>query len=158
MKNLLKISLSLCLVLFLAMQANAQASKVQANSKNPKRDGVAMKFGKMVRISNGKETPMTQPFEAKGTKVATNGTVTYSDGKKEKLPEGYSINMEGRRVILEDDMIAPEKIREHQIATTGDSGTVIYFEEQTKTVINESTGRKAVRDTVKTQGIKQSPK
>lgn len=158
MKKTAQILFSFCFMFFLAFQVNAQATKPMKDSPNPKRDGVAMKFGKMVRISNGKETPMTQAFSAKGTKVSPDGTVTYADGKKEKLKEGYSINMEGRRVILEDDMIAPEKIREHQIATTGDSGTVIYFQETTKTVINESTGRKAVRDTVRTQGVKQSPK
>lgn len=150
MKPLRALLFLLC-VSFFAFDAAAQASKPRKNAPYTMRDGAARKFGKMIVIKNGKEKPLTGTFTANnGTKVYANGTVKFADGTEEKLAEGYAVNMEGNKVILADDMIAPTEIRKHQVKVTGKDATTISIMEKTKTVINDSTGRKAVHDTIRT--------
>ena len=151
MKILRVVFLFLCLTAF-GLEASAQASKPRKNAPYTMRDGAARKFGKLVVIKNGKEKPLTSTFTANnGTKVMPNGSIKFADGTEGKLEEGYAINMEGNKVIFADDMIAPTEIREHQRKVTGKDATSISITEKTKVIINDSTGRKAVRDTVRTQ-------
>ena len=136
---------------FMGLEAQAQATMPRKGEpKQTMRDGVARKFGKMVEFKNGKEMPLRGSFSAGGTKVSNSGMVRYPDGTKEKLPEGYAINKQGEKVILEDDMIAPEKIRKHQKEVTGKDETSVTITEKTRVIINDSTGRKAVYDTIRT--------
>jgi len=155
MKIFARFSFFLALVL-MSLQVSAQATMPRKNApKNTMRDGVARKFGKMVVIKQGKEMPLTKTYTAgNGTKVLANGTVIFPDGRKEKLTEGYAVNQEGAVVILEDDMIAPEKIRERQQQVTGKTETTISTVEKMHVIINDSTGRKAVRDTVRSGTIR----
>ena len=151
MKILRVVFLLLCLTAF-GQEASAQASKPRKNAPYTMRDGATRKFGKLIVIKNGKEKPLTSTFTANnGTKVLPNGTIKFADGTEGKLEEGYAINMEGNKVIFADDMIAPTEIRKHQVKVTGKEATAISITEKTKVIINDSTGRKAVRDTVRTQ-------
>ena len=151
MKLLPKICFFFALALW-SYSAAAQASMPRKGEKVTYRDGVGMKFGKMVEFKNGKEKPLSRTYTAaNGTKLMPNGTVIYPGGNKEKLPDGYAVNKEGNKVILADDMIVPEKIREHQRKVTGKDATTITIREETRTTINEETGRKAVHDTIRTQ-------
>jgi hypothetical protein len=135
---------------FLAFQASAQATMPEKGKISRYKDGVARKFGKMIEIKKGKEMPLSRTYTAEnGTKVMADGTVIFQGGKKEKLKEGYAVNRQGEKVILEDDMIAPDAIREHQKEVTGTDETVINYSEKTKVIINDSTGRKAVKDTIR---------
>jgi len=155
MKSFRVIFLLLCLTAF-GLEASAQASKPRKNAPYTMRDGATRKLGKLIVIKNGKEKPLTTTFTARnGTKVMPNGMVKYADGTEEKLAEGYAINMDGNKVIFADDMIAPNEIRKHQVKVTGKDATTISIMEKTKVVINDSTGRKAVRDTVRTQTMDQ---
>lgn len=151
MKSALKLFMSVVLALFV-FQASAQATMPRKGApKHAMRDGAARKFGKMVEIRKGKETPLTRTYTTQnGTKVMANGTVIFPDGRKEKLAEGYAINKQGNKVILEDDMIAPDEIRQHQQQVTGKTESSITITEKTRLVINDSTGRKAVHDTLRT--------
>ena len=137
---------------FTSPEVYAQASKPRKNAPYTMRDGVARKFGKLVIIQNGKEKPLTKTFTAQnGTQVLSNGTVKFADGTSGKLEEGYAINLQGDKVIFADDMIAPSEIRVHQKKVTGKEGTTISIVEKRKVVINDSTGRKAVHDTLRTR-------
>ncbi|MBK0404461.1 hypothetical protein I5M27_15790 [Adhaeribacter sp. BT258] len=150
MKILTKLCFFLALT-FLGVEAQAQATMPRKGApKQTMRDGVARKFGKMVEFKNGKEMPLRGAYSAGGTKVSNSGMVHYADGTKEKLPEGYAINKQGEKVILMDDMIAPEKIRKHQKEVTGKDETSVTITEKTRLIINDSTGRKAVYDTIRT--------
>ncbi|KAA9325398.1 DUF6799 domain-containing protein [Adhaeribacter soli] len=155
MQTAFKLFLCWALALFV-FQASAQATMPRKGApKHAMRDGAAKKFGKMVEIRKGKESPLTRTYTAEnGTKVMTNGTVVFPDGRKEKLAEGYAINKQGNKVILEDDMIAPKEIREQKQRVTGDSERTITVTEKTRVIINDSTGRKAVRDTIRTTETK----
>ena len=65
--------------------------------------------------------------------------------------KGKRMNLkEGNKVIIEDDMIAPDKIRKHQKEVTGKGETSVTITEKTRVVVNDSTGRKAVYDTIRT--------
>ena len=151
MKIFRVVFLLLCLTAF-GLEASAQASKPRKNAPYTMRDGATRKSGKLIVIKDGKEKPLTSTFTAKdGTKVMPNGMVKFADGREEKLTEGYAINMDGNKVIFADDMIAPNEIRKHQVKVTGKDATTISIMEKTKVVINDSTGRKAVRDTIRTQ-------
>ncbi len=133
------------------LDVSAQASKSRKNAPYSMRDGVTMRSGKMIEIKNGKERPLVNTFTApNGTKVKPNGIVMYPGGRQEKLAEGYAVNMEGEKVIFADDMIAPDAIRSHQKKVTGKEATTFTVTEKTKIVINDSTGRKAVHDTIRT--------
>ena len=149
--KLLRVILLLLFLSFVGFEAAAQASKPRKNPPYTLRDGAARKFGKLIVIKNGKEKRLTSTFTARnGTQVLPNGTVKFPDGTTDKLEEGYAINMEGNKVILADDMIAPTEIRKHQVKVTGKDDTTISITEKTKTIINDSTGRKAVHDTIRT--------
>lgn len=154
----MKILTRLCFIMaliFMGLEASAQATMPRKGETNKvMRDGVARKFGKMVEFKNGKEMPLRGSYSAGGTKVSNSGMVRYANGTKEKLPEGYAINKEGEKVILEDDMIAPQKIREHQQKKTGSTETSVTITEKTRLIINDSTGRKAVYDTLRTVEVK----
>ena len=151
MKILAKLCFFLALA-FIGLEASAQATMPRKGEpKKIMRDGVGRKFGKMVEFKGGKEIALSKTYTAKnGTKVTSAGMVTYADGTKEKLPEGYAINKEGNKVIIEDDMIAPTKIREHQKEVTGKDETSVTITEKTRVIVNDSTGRKAVYDTIRT--------
>jgi len=141
MKRILQLSL------FLFFITVCQVALAQA----VKRDGVTRRSGKMIEIKNGKEMSLTRTFTATdGTKVSSSGMVTYADGSKEKLPEGFAINKQGKKVIYKDDMIAPAKIREHQKQVTGKDETTVIMKEQTHVIVNDSTKRKLVYDTIRT--------
>lgn len=151
----MKFTVKLCFMLALFLvswQAAAQATMPRkGETTNVKRDGVARKFGKMVEIKNGKEMPLSRTYTAEdGTKVTSSGMVTFADGTKEKLPDGYAVNKQGKKVIYEDDMIAPRKIRENQKEKTGKTETEVIMKEKTKLTITEDTERKAIYDTVRT--------
>jgi hypothetical protein len=150
MKRIFQLFFTLTLIV-ICQFASAQATMPRKGETGKvMRDGVARKFGKMVEIKNGKEIPLSRTFTAAGTKVSSSGMVTYADGTKEKLPEGFAINKEGKKVIFEDDMIAPAKIRENQKKVTGKEETTIIMKEKTHVIVNDSTQRKLILDTVRT--------
>ncbi len=155
MKILAKFCFFSALVLS-SWQVSAQASLPKKNDpQKPRRDGVARISGKMVEIKNGKTMPLSRTYKAEnGTQVSAAGLVTFPDGRKEKLAEGYAVNKEGNKVIFEDDMLAPEKIRENQKEVTGKTETEVITTQKVKTIINDSTKRKAVRDTIRTTEVK----
>jgi len=151
MKRIFKLFFTLTLIAVCQL-ASAQATMPKKGEpKKIMRDGVARKFGKMIEIKNGKEMPLSHTYTASdGTKVSSGGMVTFADGTKEKLPEGFAINKQGKKVIYEDDMIAPGKIREHQKQVTGKDETTVIMKEKTHEIVNDSTKRKLIIDTVRT--------
>ncbi len=70
------------------------ASPVMAAEK----DGVMMKDGKMVRLTEGKEIGRMdrEMTMANGTKVTMNGKMKMKDGKETQLQEGQIMMLDGK--------------------------------------------------------------
>ena len=60
-------------------------------------DGVTMQDGKMVKVEDGKSTPLKKDRTmSNGTKISRDGTYTDKDGKKMKMKEGQHMDVSGR--------------------------------------------------------------
>ena len=64
------------------------------------KDGVMMKGGKVIRVSEGKEIARMdrETTMSNGTKVMMNGKMLMKDGKEMQLQEGQSIMLDGKLV------------------------------------------------------------
>lgn len=134
-----------------ADQAPAQSPTGQLNPANLK-DGYAMHQGQMIRIQNGRLAPLTQDVRIEnGIIVFRNGMVAFPGKKRQKLSEGYAINLDGKIVLLHDDMMRAEAIREHSRKTVGntdseviitDTGIAVASSPEKKSTIEELLNRR----------------
>lgn len=83
-------------VVGLALSVSFLAAPAMAVEK----DGVMMKGGKVIRVSEGKEIARMdrQTTMSNGTKVMMNGKMLMKDGKEMQLQEGQSIMLDGKLV------------------------------------------------------------
>ena len=83
-------------VVGLALSLSFLAAPVMAVEK----DGVMMKAGKMVRVTEGKEIGRMdrEMIMSNGTRVTMNGKMLMKDGKEIQLQEGQAIMLDGKLV------------------------------------------------------------
>jgi hypothetical protein len=64
------------------------------------KDGVMMKSGKMIRVTEGKEIARMdrETTMSNGTRVMMNGKMLMKDGKEMQLQEGQTIMLDGKLV------------------------------------------------------------
>ena len=89
-RNITLAVVGLCLSLsFLAVPAMAV-----------EKDGVMMKSGKMVRVTEGKEIGRMdrETTMSNGTRVTMNGKMFMKDGKEIQLQEGQAVMLDGKLV------------------------------------------------------------
>jgi hypothetical protein len=89
-RNITLAVVGLCLSLsFLAVPAMAV-----------EKDGVMMKSGKMVRVTEGKEIGRMdrETTMSNGTRVTMNGKMLMKDGKEIQLQEGQAVMLDGKLV------------------------------------------------------------
>jgi hypothetical protein len=89
-RNITLAVVGLCLSLsFLAVPAMAV-----------EKDGVMMKNGKMVRVTEGKEIGRMdrETTMSNGTRVMMNGKMLMKDGKEIQLQEGQAVMLDGKLV------------------------------------------------------------
>ena len=89
-RNITLAVVGLCLSLsFLAVPAMAV-----------EKDGVMMKSGKMVRVTEGKEIGRMdrETTMSNGTRVMMNGKMLMKDGKEIQLQEGQAVMLDGKLV------------------------------------------------------------
>ena len=93
MKNYRIITLA---VVGLCLSLSFLASPVLAVEK----DGVMMKDGKMVRLTEGKEIGRMdrETTMANGTRVMMNGKMMMKDGKEVQLQEGQIVMLDGKMI------------------------------------------------------------
>jgi hypothetical protein len=120
------------LLLMVLLQAGAGPARAQTptDSLQPDKlkDGYAMYQGRMIRIQNGQVSPLTQDVSLKnGLKVSRNGTVSAPGKGRQKLSEGYVVNMDGKIVLLNYDMMRYDAIQEHAGKTVGNTDTEVII-------------------------------
>jgi hypothetical protein len=83
-------------VVGLALSLSFLAAPAMAVEK----DGVMMKAGKMVRVSEGKEIGRMdrETTMSNGTRVTMHGKMLTKDGKEMQLQEGQAIMLDGKLV------------------------------------------------------------
>jgi hypothetical protein len=83
-------------VVGLALSLSFLAAPAMAVEK----DGVMMKAGKMVRVTEGKEIGRMdrEMIMSNGTRVTMNGKMLMKDGKEIQLQEGQAIMLDGKLV------------------------------------------------------------
>jgi hypothetical protein len=83
-------------VVGLALSLSFLAAPAMAVEK----DGVMMKAGKMVRVTEGKEIGRMdrEMTMSNGTRVTMNGKMLMKDGKEIQLQEGQAIMLDGKLV------------------------------------------------------------
>ena len=83
-------------VVGLALSLSFLAAPAMAVEK----DGVMMKAGKMVRVTEGKEIGRMdrETTMSNGTRVTMNGKMLMKDGKEIQLQEGQAIMLDGKLV------------------------------------------------------------
>jgi sugar lactone lactonase YvrE len=80
----------LALAMFLSVNVFAQASK---------ENGVTMKQGKMMIITDGKATEMKKDHvTSNGTMFKTDGTVVFNTGTSVKMKDGDKLDMNGKKI------------------------------------------------------------
>ena len=129
----MKLLLGFCFLLFLFVTTttvSAQTTQVQPiqDTLNFSRlqDGYAMYQGKMIHIQNGQVIPLIQNITLKnGAKISPNGMVVLPGKKEQKLREGYAVNLNGKIVSLQYDMMRYDAIREHSQKTLGNTDSEI---------------------------------
>ena len=85
----------------------------QATPAKASHDQVMMRDGKLWVSKDGKTVPMTSDMTmSNGTKLMTDGSYTTKDGKKMKMKNGDSMNMDGQ--VMKSDM--PKKAAEPKAA------------------------------------------
>jgi hypothetical protein len=64
------------------------------------KDGIMMKAGKMVRVSEGKEIGRMdrETTMSNGTRVTMNGKMLMKDGKEVQLQEGQVVMLDGKLI------------------------------------------------------------
>jgi hypothetical protein len=86
-----------------------------------------------------------------GIKVFRNGMVSFPGKSREKLSEGYAINLDGKIVLLNYDMMREEAIREHSQKTAGntdseviilDNGIAVASSGERKSTIDKMTNKR----------------
>lgn len=80
----------------LCLSLSFLASPVLAEEK----DGVMMKDGKVVRLSEGKDIGRMdrETTLSNGAKVSMNGKLTLKDGKEMQLQEGQIVMLDGKMI------------------------------------------------------------
>ena len=91
----------------------------------------------MIQIRDGQVAPLTREMSlANGLKVSTTGTVTGPGKKRREIAEGYVLNQDGNIVLLKDDMMRYEAIREHAQKTLGNTDSEVVLTSDGITLVN----------------------
>ncbi|PUZ22421.1 hypothetical protein DCM91_14195 [Chitinophaga costaii] len=98
------------LVSTIGMAANAQTTQNQhkstcsVTSDSTKKENYVMMYkGKMMKIVDGKPSPMTEPVKLNnGAKVNTDGTVTLLNGTKIRIKENEMVTMGGKMSMYQE--------------------------------------------------------
>jgi hypothetical protein len=110
-----------------AGQARAQSAPALLHPDKMK-DGYAMHQGRMIRIQGGQVSPLNREVSLKnGLKVSPGGWVSYPGKSRQKLSEGYVVNMEGHIVWLDYDMMRYAAIQEHSQKTVGNTDAEVII-------------------------------
>lgn len=105
MKNLILVFAAIAISTGVYAQTNSDNRNMSPRDMNESRDqniqsnsdGVTMQDGKMVKVKDGKSTPLKKDRTmSNGTKISRDGTYTDKDGKKMKMKEGQHMDMSGR--------------------------------------------------------------
>lgn len=125
-----------------------QAARAQGpvHELHPSRlkDGYARHQGRMIQIRDGQVRPLTQEASlGNGLKVDASGTVTGPGKKRRKIAEGYVLNQDGRIVLLKDDMMRYEAIREHAQKVPGSTDPEVVLTSDGITLVNTSDTKSA---------------
>jgi len=124
MKTLGLIFISVMLLLG-TKSATAQITSDTLDASRLK-DGYALYHGAMIQIQNGQITPLSQDVTLKNnTKVYRTGMVALPGKKQQKLAEGYAVNMNGKIVSLQYDMMRYDAIQEYSQKTLGNTDAEI---------------------------------
>lgn len=103
MKKILVAALACTFYLAAGAQETKDHTKAACSApadSSVKENFVMMYKGKMMKIVDGKPSPMTEPVQLdNGAKVNTNGTVDLPDGKKVKIKENQMVTMSGKMSI-----------------------------------------------------------
>ena len=121
---------ALFLILVLLLFTGSVMAQTSPDTLNFSRlqDGYAMYQSKMIQIQSGEVTPLSRNITLKnGTKVSPNGMVVVPGKKEQKLPEGYAVNLNGKIVSLQYDMMRYDAIREHAQKTLGNTDSEIII-------------------------------
>lgn len=96
-----------------------------------------MHQGRMIQIRDGQVTPLSQEVRLpNGLKVDTRGMVSGPGKKRRKIAEGYVLNQDGHIVLLKDDMMRYEAIREHAQTIPGSADPEVIVTDDGMTVVN----------------------
>jgi len=115
------------LLLLVTELATAQTASDTLDASRLK-DGYALYQGVMIQIQNGQIIPLNEDVTMKnGTKVSRTGMVALPGKKQQKLPEGYAVNMNGKIVSLQYDMMRYDAIQEHAQKTLGNTNSEIII-------------------------------
>jgi hypothetical protein len=129
-----------------ADQVLAQSPTAPLNPVNMK-DGYAMHQGQMIQIQNGQHAPLTQDVRMKnGIKVSSNGLVSFPGKNRQKLSEGYAINMDGKIVLLNYDMMRDEAIRAHSQKTVGNTDSEVIITDNGIAVASSADKKNAIEE------------
>ncbi|MGV3640033.1 MAG: DUF6799 domain-containing protein, partial [Adhaeribacter sp.] len=128
-------------ILFLLSICTLSLARAQApaNELNPGqlKDGFAMHQGRMIQIRDGQVTPLTRELRLpNGLKVDPRGMVSGPGKKRRKIAEGYVLNQDGHIVLLKDDMMRYEAIREHAQKIPGSADPEVIVTDDGMTVVN----------------------
>ena len=113
------------LLLLVTELATAQTASDTLDASRLK-DGYALYRGAMIQIQNGRIIPLNEDVTMKnGTKVSRTGMAALPGKKQQKLPEGYAVNVNGKIVSLQYDMMRYDAIQEHAQKTLGNTDSEI---------------------------------
>ena len=112
----------------LLLATNSATAQLAGDTLDASRlkDGYALYRGAMIQIQNNQVTPLSQDVTLKNnTKVYRTGMVALPGKKQQKLAEGYAVNMNGKIVSLQYDMMRYDAIQEHSQKTLGNTDAEI---------------------------------
>jgi hypothetical protein len=138
------------LLLFLFSLGTLSLARAQApaNELRPGqlKNGFAMHQGRMIWIHDGQISFLTREMSlANGLKVDARGMVSGPGKKRRKIAEGYVLNQDGHIVLLQDDMMRYEAIREHAQKIPGSTDPEVIVTDDGITVVN-TTGTKSANN------------
>jgi len=145
MKNLFVLICSGLLLLFVKPVIAQNTSNTLDASRL--KDGYALYQGAMIQMQNGQITPLNKDVTMQNnTKVYANGMVALPGKKQQKLPEGYAVNMSGKIVSLQYDMMRYDAIQEHAQKTLGNTDAEIIVTDNGITVTEMPDKRAATEE------------
>ena len=116
-------------------QETAQSELLATLTPTKLKDGYAMHQGIMLQIRNGQVSNLDRDVTlANGAKIYRNGYIQLPGQKKQKLPEDYAVNLNGKMVMLQYDMMRYEAIREHSQKLLGETDTDIIITDKGRVI------------------------